>query len=131
MNLITSSKQYKKDSVACVMYSSTVAKLSIARYTVMQIFLYAAPKVEISLSVPAHVTPEFLYSDDMADACVFLMNLPDDEFIQLLWPAGSPRESVNSGLAPFINIGAGIDLTIRELAEYVCEVVSYSGAPRV
>jgi GDP-L-fucose synthase len=71
---------------------------------------------------------EFLYSDDMADACVFLMNLPDDEFIQLLWPAGSPRESVKSGLAPLINIGTGVDLTIRELAECVREVVGYEGA---
>ena len=71
---------------------------------------------------------EFLYSDDMADACVFLMNRPDDEFNQLLWPAGSPCESVNSGLAPLINIGAGIDLTIRELAELVREVVGFGGA---
>ena len=71
---------------------------------------------------------EFLYSDDMADACVFLMNRPDDEFNQLLWPAGSPRESVDSGLAPFINIGAGGDLTIRELAECVRETVGFSGA---
>ena len=70
---------------------------------------------------------EFLYSDDMADACVFLMNRPDDEFNRLLWPAGSPRESVDSGLAPFINIGAGIDLTIRELAECVRETVSFAG----
>ena len=71
---------------------------------------------------------EFLYSDDMADACIFLMNRPDDEFNQLLWPAGSPRESVNLGLAPFINIGTGIDLTIRELAECVREVVGFEGA---
>ena len=71
---------------------------------------------------------EFLYSDDMADACVFLMNLPDDEFNQLLWPAGSPRESVNAGLAPLINIGSGVDLTIRELAECVREVIDYAGA---
>ena len=70
---------------------------------------------------------EFLYSDDMANACVFLMNRSDDEFNQLLWPAGSPRESVDTGLAPFINIGAGIDLTIRELAECVREVVGYAG----
>jgi GDP-L-fucose synthase len=71
---------------------------------------------------------EFLYSDDMADACVFLMNRPDDEFNQLLWPAGSPLESVNSSLAPFINIGTGVDLTIRELAEYVRETVGFAGA---
>ena len=71
---------------------------------------------------------EFLYSDDMADACLFLMNRSDDEFNRLLWPAGSPRESVKSGFAPLINIGAGVDLTIRELAECVREVVGYEGA---
>jgi len=71
---------------------------------------------------------EFLYSDDMVGACVFLMNLSDEEFNRLLWPAGSPRESVNAGLAPFINIGAGVDLTIRELAECVRETVDFAGA---
>ena len=71
---------------------------------------------------------EFLYSDDMADACIFLMNRSDEEFNRLLWPAGSPSESVDTGLAPFINIGAGIDLTIRELAECVREVVGFVGA---
>jgi GDP-L-fucose synthase len=64
----------------------------------------------------------------MADACFFLMNRSDDEFNRLLWPAGSPRESVKSGFAPLINIGAGVDLTIRELAECVREVVDYEGA---
>jgi GDP-L-fucose synthase len=71
---------------------------------------------------------EFLYSDDMADACVFLMNRSDDEFNRLLWPAGSPSESVDTGLAPFINIGAGIDLTIRELAECLREIIGFGGA---
>ena len=71
---------------------------------------------------------EFLYSDDMADACIFLMNRSDEEFNRLLWPAGSRRESVDTGLAPFINIGAGTDLTIRELAECVREVVGFGGA---
>jgi GDP-L-fucose synthase len=56
------------------------------------------------------------------------MNRSDDEFNRLLWPAGSPRESVKSGFAPLINIGAGVDLTIRELAECVREVVDYAGA---
>jgi GDP-L-fucose synthase len=70
---------------------------------------------------------EFLYSDDMADACVFLMNRPDDEFNQLLWPAGSPCESVDAGLAPLINIGSGVDLTTRELAELVRAAISFAG----
>ena len=78
-----------------------------------------APKV----SVWGTGTPrrEFLYSDDMADACVYLMNLPDERFTPLL---GQER---NDGLAPLINIGVGHDLGIRELAEMVQRVVGYRG----
>ncbi len=65
---------------------------------------------------------EFLYSEDMADACVYLMNLPDAQFVPLL---GQDR---NDGLAPLVNIGVGHDLTIRELAETVKNVVGYQGA---
>ncbi|OZA24355.1 MAG: GDP-fucose synthetase [Hydrogenophilales bacterium 17-64-11] len=64
---------------------------------------------------------EFLYSEDMADACVYLMNLPDKQFIPLL---GQDR---NDGLAPLLNIGVGHDLSIRELAETVAATVGYQG----
>lgn len=64
---------------------------------------------------------EFLYSEDMADACVYLMSLPDAQFVPLL---GQER---NDGLAPLVNIGVGEDLTIRELAETVKSVVGYEG----
>lgn len=37
---------------------------------------------------------EFLYSDDMAEACLYLLNLPDEKFDTLLWPAGSPLNLV-------------------------------------
>jgi GDP-L-fucose synthase len=57
----------------------------------------------------------------MADACVYLMNLPDEQFVPLL---GQDR---NDGLAPLVNIGVGHDLTIRELAETVANVVGYQG----
>jgi GDP-L-fucose synthase len=50
---------------------------------------------------------EFLYADDLADACVFLMENYDGK--------------------EFINIGVGEDLTIKELAETVKEVVGYQG----
>lgn len=70
---------------------------------------------------------EFLYSNDMADACVFLMNLPDNEYAQLLWPAGTISESCALGHAPLINIGMGEDTTIRELAETIKAVVGYVG----
>jgi GDP-L-fucose synthase len=64
---------------------------------------------------------EFMYSDDMADACVYLMNLPHDRFVPLL---GQDR---NDGLAPLVNIGVGHDLTILELAETVAATVGYAG----
>jgi GDP-L-fucose synthase len=64
---------------------------------------------------------EFLYSEDMADACVYLMSLPDAQFVPLL---GQDR---NEGLAPLVNIGVGEDITIRELAETVKDVVGYAG----
>lgn len=60
---------------------------------------------------------ELLYSDDMADACVFLMNLGETEFASLLNPEH----------APLINIGTGEDLSIRELAELVCHELGFNG----
>lgn len=60
---------------------------------------------------------EFLYSDDLADACVFLLQLPAEEFARLM-PAGQ---------APLVNIGVGEDVTIRELAETICRVLDYRG----
>ena len=64
---------------------------------------------------------EFLYSDDMAAACLFVMNLPDARFATLL---GSKGETFDP---PMINIGVGEDLTIRELAEAVRQVVGFQG----
>jgi len=62
---------------------------------------------------------EFLYSDDMADACVYLMNLSGEAIDSVLSPLSS--------YTPLFNIGCGEDLTIRELAEMVAEVVGYIG----
>jgi len=50
---------------------------------------------------------EFLYVDDMADACVFMM-----------------EHDINEGM---FNVGTGTDVTIRELAQTVMEVVGYKG----
>lgn len=50
---------------------------------------------------------EFLYVDDMAEACVFLM-----------------ENDINDGL---FNVGSGVDVTIKELAEIVMKVVGFEG----
>ncbi|HZP94122.1 MAG TPA: GDP-L-fucose synthase, partial [Burkholderiales bacterium] len=54
---------------------------------------------------------EFLYSDDMADACLTLMRLPDAAF-----------EALVTAYPPLINIGCGADLTIRELAQAAARI---------
>ena len=61
---------------------------------------------------------EFLYSDDMADACLYLMNLPDEAFDTVLSHFNEP---------PLINVGCGQDLTIHELAELVRTLVKFPG----
>jgi GDP-L-fucose synthase len=50
---------------------------------------------------------EFLHVDDLADACVFLLE--------------------NYNAPEIVNIGCGEDVTIRELAETVCEVLGFQG----
>lgn len=62
-----------------------------------------------SLTIWGTGTPmrEFLYVDDMADACVFMM-----------------ENNINEGL---FNVGTGHDVTIRELAETVMSVVDFKG----
>ena len=64
---------------------------------------------------------EFLYSDDMAAACLHLMNLSSKQFGKIL--AGNR----NDGLPPLVNIGSGKDITIKQLAELVGSVVGYKG----
>ena len=63
-----------------------------------------------------NVRREFLFADDLADACVFLMNIPRDEF----WSKVDMRCS-------HVNVGYGEDITIRELAELIKEVVGFEG----
>jgi GDP-L-fucose synthase len=67
---------------------------------------------------------EFLYSEDMADACVHLMNLPNEQYTRLL---GSDESQTGKFEPPLINIGVGHDVTIKELAQTVQKVVGYTG----
>lgn len=62
---------------------------------------------------------EFLHADDMADACVHILEQPAERIAGLFRPDAPP----------LINIGCGKDQTIRELAELVADVVGYKEAP--
>jgi GDP-L-fucose synthase len=59
---------------------------------------------------------EFLYVDDMARASIHLMNLDKKKY-----------EEHTSPTCSHINVGSGIDITVKELAENIKEVVGYNG----
>ncbi|MCK1737087.1 GDP-L-fucose synthase [Bradyrhizobium sp. 138] len=59
---------------------------------------------------------EFLYVDDMAEACLHVMDLSADTYQRNTQP-----------MLSHINVGTGEDLTIRELATIIAEVIGYRG----
>ena len=89
-------------------------------------FHEAKVKGDKSVTVWGTGTPrrEFMFSDDMADACVYLMNLSDERYDSLL---GSDETVSGRFEPPLINIGVGEDVTIQELAETVQAVVGFEG----
>ena len=62
---------------------------------------------------------EFLYVDDMAAACVHVMNLETDRYAEFTEPMNS-----------HINVGSGEDLSIAELARLVSDVIGDPGEIR-
>ena len=89
-------------------------------------FHEAKQRGDASVAVWGSGTPrrEFLFSDDMADACVFLMKLPDERFDALL---GSDESVSGRFEPPLVNIGVGEDVTIAELAALIAQVVGFPG----
>lgn len=67
---------------------------------------------------------EFLFSDDLADACVYLMCLDDTRYDSLL---GSDESLTRRFEPPLINVGTGEDITIQYLAGLVRDTVGFSG----
>jgi len=91
-----------------------------------------ATPVSISLWGTGSPYREFLYVDDLAEACVYVMNHVDFNDLK----ATTPESSVPSALRPppsaqikntHINIGTGKDLTIKELALLIKDIVGFKG----
>lgn len=59
---------------------------------------------------------EFLHVDDMAAASIFIMNLPKNKYMSCTNPSQS-----------HINVGSGNDISIRELAEILSNVIGFKG----
>ncbi len=75
----------------------------------------ASGKKKLSVWGSGNPRRELLYNEDLADACIHLMNLTDPVYDALL----------GQDAPPLINIGTGEDLTIRELAELVSKVLEF------
>mgnify|MGYP000069534919 FL=1 len=60
---------------------------------------------------------EFLYVDDMAAASIYVMDLSQEQY-----------EANTEPMSSHINVGSGVDCTIRELVETVAKVVEFKGA---
>jgi GDP-L-fucose synthase len=59
---------------------------------------------------------EFLHVDDLAAACLHIMNAPKTDL-----------DDVTSPMQSHINVGTGVDVTIRELAETLVRVIGFEG----
>jgi GDP-L-fucose synthase len=76
-----------------------------------------SPQSSVTLWGSGTPRREFMYVDDLASALVFLASLDAERYDALVAPSN----------CPLINVGTGEDLTIRELAETVADVVDYKG----
>lgn len=92
---------------------------------------YEKPSVSIEIWGSGKPRREFLYSEDMADACVFLLeNINFEEIVHNTLPtthyklqAGFSDEIRNIHL----NIGTGVDISIKELATLIKRIVGFEG----
>ena len=85
-------------------------------------FHEAAERGDASVTCWGSGTPlrEFLHADDLGEACVFALEHWNPA------AADAPRDDAGAPLA-FLNVGTGVDLSIRELAESVAEATGFTG----
>jgi GDP-L-fucose synthase len=82
--------------------------------------------VTITLWGTGNPKREFLHASDLADACVFIMENIDFKDLANFYKLRNPKEA-DEIKNTHINIGTGVDLTIRELAGIVKEITQYKG----
>ena len=84
-------------------------------------FHEAKQRGDASVTIWGTGTPlrEFLQVDDLAAACLFLMNLDDSRYDALLNDSGAPA---------LINVGSGQEISIHDLALLVQDVVGFTGS---
>jgi len=71
---------------------------------------------EVSVWGSGKVKREFLFVDDMAEACLFVLGLKKNNYAANIEP-----------MLSHINVGSGVDLTIREVAQTIQKVVGFQG----
>ena len=75
-----------------------------------------AGAAEVTVWGTGQAMREFLHVDDLAEACIHVMDLPKAEI-----------DGVTEPMCSHINVGTGVDVTIRELAETIKDVVGFEG----
>ena len=78
-------------------------------------------KVQVEIWGSGKPRREFLWSEDMADACVFIM---ENKEFKDLHPSENDNQEIRN---THINIGTGIDISIAELAQTIKETVGFQG----
>ena len=75
-----------------------------------------AGAAEVTVWGTGQAMREFLHVDDLAEACIHVMDL-----------SKAAIEEVTEPMCSHINVGTGVDVTIRELAETIRDVVGFEG----
>ena len=103
----------------------------LEKYGIKQ-FKIQNSKFKISIEIWGSGNPrrEFLYSEDMADACIYLME--QINFEEIINQNNSKLNIKNSTLRnevrnTHINIGTGKDISIKELAELIKKIIGFNG----
>ncbi|RXJ67417.1 GDP-fucose synthetase [Halarcobacter ebronensis] len=102
-------------------YEEVIKDLNVASLTEANEYLakFGVTENEVEIWGSGKPRREFLYSEDMADACVFLLENRDFEDTYNI----DDKEIKNT----HINIGTGIDISIKELAELIKKIIGFEG----